>query len=214
MMKLHHFVNRKEQENMSVFLYSGQDYLKTILVHLPEKVVCHSIRVAKMCRNMAKYVPDELLPEGMDREMYRLALYKAAYYHEIGILIARNDVKQRQIYADKLMINSWEDCSRIAGEDISSPVSRMMVETVRSCRERYDGQGYPDAMAGEGIPFHASLCAIADMVDMIVGNCNGNPPSRRKVDRAIDFIHRNNGIMFRPDAVRCFEQAQEEMFEY
>jgi len=215
-MKLHHLVNRKEQENMSVFLYSGQDYLKTILIHLPEKVIWHSVRVAKISSIISKHVPKDQIPEGMDREIYRLALYKAAYYHEIGILIARNNIEQRQIHAEKLMQNSWEVASEaapprkdVSGEKTMISPEQVMIETVRSCREQYNGQGYPDALAKENIPLHANICAIADIVDMIA--YNSNKPTKRKAERAIDFIHQNSGTMFRPDAVNYFGQAQEEL---
>ena len=38
-------------------------------------------------------------------------------------------------------------------------------EVARHHHERYDGRGYPDGLAGEQIPFHARIVAIADAYD-------------------------------------------------
>ncbi|HET7776094.1 MAG TPA: HD domain-containing phosphohydrolase, partial [Azospira sp.] len=34
--------------------------------------------------------------------------------------------------------------------------------------ERWDGQGYPQGLAGEGIPFAARLMAVADVYDALI----------------------------------------------
>jgi len=35
-------------------------------------------------------------------------------------------------------------------------------EVVRSCHERWDGKGYPDGLAGEGIPLAARIVFACD----------------------------------------------------
>ncbi|MCL2547343.1 MAG: HD domain-containing protein [Oscillospiraceae bacterium] len=203
-MKQAYIVKKKEQYRMNAILYKKNDRLNAIFNHLPDYIIQHSYRVAQVARILAKYVPEERLPNGLDPSSYRAALFKAGYYHEIGIYRARNDIERRPIAAEKELNDHMQT-------ECLSPESRDVIfETVRGCRERYDGQGYPHALEYDAIPLHANICAIADSVDMIMGD---GRVKKRNAKKVVDYISKNSGILFRPDAVRCFEQAQNDVFE-
>jgi HD-GYP domain-containing protein (c-di-GMP phosphodiesterase class II) len=43
----------------------------------------------------------------------------------------------------------------------------MAIEIARHHHERYDGQGYPDQLAGDNIPLAARIVALADVYDAL-----------------------------------------------
>jgi putative two-component system response regulator len=56
--------------------------------------------------------------------------------------------------------------ARILGGS-SSPLLRMAEVIARSHHERWDGSGYPAGLAGEAIPLHGRLVAVADVFDAL-----------------------------------------------
>ena len=53
-------------------------------------------------------------------------------------------------------------------------------DVVRSHHERWDGNGYPDGLAGEAIPFAARVFAVADTLDALTTT---RPHARHHVRR-------------------------------
>jgi putative nucleotidyltransferase with HDIG domain len=58
----------------------------------------------------------------------------------------------------------------VIGERICRPLrsTSSIISIVRSHHERWDGEGYPDKLAGEAIPIEARIVAIADSFDAMV----------------------------------------------
>jgi HD-GYP domain-containing protein (c-di-GMP phosphodiesterase class II) len=75
-------------------------------------------------------------------------------------------------------------------------------EVVRSHHERWDGQGYPDRLAGEAIPLAARVFAVADVLDALT--------TERPYRQASSFAEAREIIMaaagshFDPDVVEVF----------
>jgi response regulator RpfG family c-di-GMP phosphodiesterase len=73
---------------------------------------------------------------------------------------------------------------------------------IRGHHERYDGQGYPDALVGEGICFGARLIAVADRFDRLTLL----PGS--KIPRSLQFVEesilRLSGLELDPVALKIF----------
>jgi HD-GYP domain-containing protein (c-di-GMP phosphodiesterase class II) len=42
-----------------------------------------------------------------------------------------------------------------------------VLDVIRYHHERFDGGGYPDGLAGEAIPWHARILAVADALDAL-----------------------------------------------
>lgn len=76
---------------------------------------------------------------------------------------------------------------------------------VRSHHERWDGAGYPDELAGEAIPLHARILAVADVFDALTSD----RPYRRAFSReeALQLLRRDSGTAFDPSILEVFERA-------
>ncbi len=68
--------------------------------------------------------------------------------------------------------------------------------------ERWNGSGYPSGLAGESIPIHARIMAVADVYDAMTGD----RPYRKGMtrSRAEEFFIDNKGAMFDPMLVDVF----------
>ena len=121
---------------MSCFITANRDFLSAILENLPERIIRHSERVRNMACLMAGHVPDALLPENTTSTGYRWSLSEGAYYHDIGVYLAGNNVECRPLKGEVLLREHWQTSA--------ASLSHMIVlEAVRNCRERVDGSGYP-----------------------------------------------------------------------
>ena len=85
------------------------------------------------------------------------------------------------------------------------PGMEFIVDAVRSHHERWDGQGYPDALAGEDIPLLGRILAVADAFSAMTTD----RPYRRGIDReaALDEIQRHVGTQFDPALAHAFLRA-------
>jgi len=72
---------------------------------------------------------------------------------------------------------------------------------VRHHHERFDGSGYPDQLAGDGIPLEARIIAVADTFDALISQ----RPYRAAmtVDAARDELARVSGTQLDPDCTRA-----------
>jgi diguanylate cyclase (GGDEF)-like protein len=74
---------------------------------------------------------------------------------------------------------------------------------VRSSHERWDGKGYPDALAGDEIPLGSRIIAICDAFDAMISE---RPyASAQPVEVALEELRRCAGTQFDPAIVRIFE---------
>jgi len=74
---------------------------------------------------------------------------------------------------------------------------------VRHHHERWDGEGYPDRLAGDAIPLAARVFAVADAFDALTTE----RPYRRasRFSRAREEIRDHAGSQFDPEVVAAFE---------
>lgn len=80
-------------------------------------------------------------------------------------------------------------------------------QVVRSHHERWDGQGYPDGLAGEAVPHGARIFAVADALDAMTSD---RPYRRRLVwDEAVEEILRESGGQFDPQVVNAFARREQ-----
>lgn len=118
----------------------------------------HSIRVSEYSAMLAKAAG--LKKEEVDNIKY------AALLHDIGKIGVADSVLNKP---GKLTDSEYEviKSHTVIGSEILSNISTIETarEVARHHHERYDGNGYPDKIKGDGIPYEARIVCIADAYD-------------------------------------------------
>jgi two-component system, cell cycle response regulator len=127
----------------------------------------------------------------------------AAELHDIGKVAVPEAILQKPGPLDD---SEWDFMRRhtLVGERIlaAAPALHAVARLVRSSHERWDGGGYPDALAAERIPFGSRIVAVADAFDAMTAI---RPYSaRRTADEALAELRRCAGSQFDPAVVEAF----------
>src|SRR5690348_3899325 len=127
-----------------------------------------------------------------------------AIVHDVGKLIIPSETLNKP---GKLAPDEWELIKRhpVAGVEMLSDMDFPgdVIPMVRSHHERWDGQGYPDELAGDQIPRSARILCIADVYDALT--------SRRSYkgalthDAAMEIMRTDVAKQFDPDLFEHFE---------
>jgi diguanylate cyclase (GGDEF)-like protein/putative nucleotidyltransferase with HDIG domain len=126
-----------------------------------------------------------------------------ATVHDIGKLIIPSDVLNKP---GKLAPDEWELIKRhpVAGVEmlVEMDFPGEVGPMVRSHHERWDGQGYPDGLAGENIPRTARMLCIADVYDALMSKRSYKGALTH--DAALDIMRSDIG-QFDPEMFSLFE---------
>ena len=128
------------------------------------------------------------------------AVVRAAELHDVGKIAIPDTILDKP---GPLNEREWEFMERhtVLGERIlaAAPALRGVAAIVRASHERYDGAGYPDALAGEGIPLGARIIFVCDAFNAMTG---ARPyAGRRTAAQALSEIRRCAGSQFDPQVV-------------
>ncbi|MDX6676873.1 MAG: hypothetical protein QOE31_925, partial [Solirubrobacteraceae bacterium] len=97
------------------------------------------------------------------------AARQTALLHDVGKVAIPDAILNKP---GPLNAAEWAFMKRhtIIGERIISaaPALAVVAKLVRSTHERYDGRGYPDALAGEDIPLIARIVSVCDSYDAML----------------------------------------------
>jgi HD-GYP domain-containing protein (c-di-GMP phosphodiesterase class II) len=99
----------------------------------------------------------------------------------------------------------------IIGETIVRDFLGDGTAVVRSHHERWDGRGYPDALAGAEIPLPARVFAVADVLDALTSDRPYRPAS--PVAEARRMIIAQSGRQFDPQVVEAFRGIPDDRFK-
>jgi ribonuclease P protein subunit RPR2 len=83
---------------------------------------------------------------------------------------------------------------------------------VRHHHERWDGDGYPDRLAGDTIPLAARVFAVADVLDALTTVRPYRPPSPLREARVM--IRDAAGSQFDPEVVTAFMDIPEDTLDH
>ena len=122
---------------------------------------CHSMRVAEMTEALCGFLH---LPED-EQTVYHIA----AHLHDVGKIGIQDKVLRKD---SKLNDEEWAEMKNhtVIGYDILHKIDSFseIAEIVRAHHERYDGNGYPDRLSGDGIPIGSRIIAVADSIDAML----------------------------------------------
>ncbi|HEX8648965.1 MAG TPA: HD domain-containing phosphohydrolase, partial [Thermoleophilaceae bacterium] len=151
-------------------------------------------------RHLCEAVADELRLGPVDKA----PLLQAASLHDVGKVAIPDAILDKP---GPLTDEEWDlmRTHTIVGERILSaaPALGEAARIVRSTHERYDGWGYPDAIAGEEIPLGARVIAVCDAFDAMVSPRPYRTPVSH--EEAIEELTRCSGSQFDPRVVDAFK---------
>jgi len=92
------------------------------------------------------------------------------------------------------------------------PNSRFLTYTYQMARfhhERFDGQGYPDRLAGQNIPMLARILSVADVYEALTAERSYKQAFTH--EQAYNIITQGAGVQFDPQVVAAFQRVHEDI---
>lgn len=128
-------------------------------------------------------------------------LYFSALLHDIGKLFVPESIINKQGRLDAKEFLRAKSHSVKGDEIIRTTLYGMTLldqipEIIRHHHERYDGQGYPDGLKGEKIPYLSRIITVADSVDAMLSRRAYK--DKETLDRVISELSSNSGTQFDP----------------
>lgn len=172
--------------------------LVTLIEQLNDERGGHSMRVARVCQQLAERIR---LTKGQVQ-----GILIAAYLHDLGVAASshvtafdvlhdasRRDVARRVYSAPGRLL-----------ESVALPSAA--VETLRHRFERFDGQGFPERLDGKSIPLGARMLAVAESYVDLTQNKANVLGRRLAPEDACDALDRHKGTGFDPALVDWLRQ--------
>lgn len=155
---------------------------------------CQARRVVRLCQAVADTAP--LAPDD------RRTLETSAFLHDLGLLrVPRQILKSWQENAGKLADGERALIEQhpILSQELAVSAGHLGVVglAIRAHHERFDGQGYPDRLAGENIPWLGRLLAVAVFYTAAPGDGQA----------ALDAVRAGSGSALDPKAVDAVLRA-------
>jgi putative nucleotidyltransferase with HDIG domain len=174
------------------------DRLSSELSDRIPRMARHHRAVAELAGTLARQI-------GLRDEQLH-AVVRAAELHDVGKVLVPDAIlnKPGVLSDDELALMRRH---AIAGYVIlrGSAEPAAVAALVRSSHERWDGTGYPDGLAGEGIPLGARIIAICDAYDAMTDE----RPYRgaRSRAEALEELRQGAGVRYDPTLVAVFLTA-------
>jgi putative two-component system response regulator len=148
-------------------LIDSLEEAETILLAMAQTVEHRDEYTGKHCQRLA--VASVMLGEALGLPSQDLtALYRGGYLHDIGKIGIPDAILFKR---GPLTSEEWDVMRShpVRGEEICRPMRSLapVLPIIRSHHERWDGSGYPDGLAGEGIPLLARILQVADIYDAL-----------------------------------------------
>ncbi len=146
-------------------------------------------------------VADQLALDSIRRQRVELA----ALLHDVGKIRIANEIINKP---GPLDLAEWAiiETHPIEGERMLENVGGLLADVghiVRSCHERWDGNGYPDGLAGEAIPLEARIVCVCDAFNAMTTQRSYRPA--RTTQEALAELRSCAGTQFDPRITTAFE---------
>jgi diguanylate cyclase (GGDEF)-like protein len=193
--------NEQQRENRALRTEGSFEVLDALVTAVDNKDR-YTRKHSEDVTEYALWIAEEL---GLSQETMRI-IRTAGLLHDVGKIGVPSEVLRKP---DRLTPEEYEIIKRHPrlGELIVGAVPGMeaIVDGVRSHHERWDGHGYPDALAGENIPFLGRLLAVPDAFSAMTTD----RPYRKGMDWdiALKQIVEHRGTQFDPDIADAFLRA-------
>jgi diguanylate cyclase (GGDEF)-like protein/PAS domain S-box-containing protein len=189
---------RKSLDSRSSAGRQSADVLLSILSERNQDLGVHLDEVTALAEAVAtrlELADEELAP-----------LLQAASLHDVGKAAVPDEILEK---AGPLDEAEWQFMRRhtLIGERIlaSAPALTRASKLVRSSHERWDGEGYPDGLAGEEIPLGSRIIAVCDAYDAMVSDRPYRAPLTSV--QALAELRRCAGAQFDPHVVNVFSNV-------
>jgi putative two-component system response regulator len=144
-------------------------------------------------------------------------LFKSAPLHDIGkvgipdrILLKPGRFEPHEFEIMKTHTTLGREAIEHAERELGIEMEFLSIakEIAYSHQEKWDGSGYPQALAGDAIPISARLMAVADVYDALVSRRVYREPMPH--EQAVDIMIEGKGKHFDPDILDAFLGLQDE----
>lgn len=171
-----------------------------------EETGLHIVRMSKMAVVIAKAA-------GMNDEQCDLLL-NAAPMHDIGKIGIPDKILLK---AGKFELDEWaimQTHAQIGADILSGDDSDLMVmayDIAISHHEKWNGNGYPNGLQADAIPFVGRITALVDVFDALT---SVRPYKEAwPVEKAINLIKEESGQHFDPGLVKIFIEKLQDIIE-
>jgi HD-GYP domain-containing protein (c-di-GMP phosphodiesterase class II) len=175
----------------------ARDLLMRVIAERQPDLDDHSSGVADLALAVGRRL-------GLDAEELDVLL-RAAELHDVGKVAVPDTILHKPGPLDAV---EWEIMRQhtVVGERILAAADSMrpVAALVRSSHERWDGRGYPDALAGEDIPLGARIVCACDAYDAMRSERPYKAAMSR--DEALAELRRCAGSQFDPRVVETLTQ--------
>jgi HD-GYP domain-containing protein (c-di-GMP phosphodiesterase class II) len=137
---------------------------------------------------------------GLDERQKRNVEF-GALLHDVGKIAIPKEILNKP---GKLSPDEWfvMETHTLEGQKMLDRVGGVLGEVgqiVRSSHERWDGSGYPDGLAGDGIPLESTIVSVCDAFNAMTTH----RPYRRalSLEEALEELRVNSGTQFSPRVV-------------
>ncbi len=179
----------------------------------------HIERTQELCRVLARKLRAHPRYAPAIDDAFIENIYHAASLHDIGkvgipdaVLLKEGNLSDEEMETIRRHPGiGAATLERVRREHPGNEFLTMGIELTRFHHEKWDGSGYPDGLAGEGIPLSARIMALVDVYDALRSKRPYKDPFSH--EQACALIHKGKGTHFDPGVAEAFAAAEAEFAE-
>ena len=132
-------------------------------------------------------------------------VFKAAPMHDVGKIAIPDNILLKPGRLDDEELAIMRTHARKGFEILQGSKSALLdvaAVIALSHHEKWDGSGYPEGLAGNAIPLHGRIVAVADVFDALTTE---RPYKKAwEIETALAFLSENAGVHFDPNCIAAF----------